>query len=626
MSNSPPPPAETRTHSFTVTPEHAGQRLDRFLGDAMAGLREADGHADAVSREKVKRAIRDGAATVQGRVCTVPNTRVEPGQTVTLSLVVPAARVTPEEGELAVLYRDAAIAVLDKPAGLTVHPCPSCPEGTLVHRLVRHFPELAAQEGFRPGIVHRIDKDTSGLLLVALTEAVRLELSRAFAEREVNKEYLALVHGVPAPAGDIDAPIGRHPLHKVKMAVVPENRGGKPARSAWRVLLADPGGRFALVAVRIFTGRTHQIRVHMAHLGHPLWQDAVYGPAEQLPPDMAGQPEFSPRQMLHAWQLAFRHPESGEDMHFTCPPPPDFAALALRLSRRMQRVVVTGSPGCGKSALMRQLEDTGLPVWSADAAVARLYEPGGGGHHLLRGRYGDRFVPAPEGPVDKRALFEAMRADAALRREVEEMIHPLARHDMDAFFARAEAEGAPVAVAEVPLFLEAGWKATNSSGAAGRDAGAETGPLRAASAAAALPGKKNRGGKATRAFAAASSATSGARHATPAHSGSRSESTPASVLPPAAPSILLVGVHCPFAERARRLETHRGWPPNMIAAMEAWQWPEADKMRACNLVVDNSGTPEDLARRATGLLAELARLRAARDARLATHLASLWRA
>ncbi|MDR3043925.1 MAG: dephospho-CoA kinase [Desulfovibrio sp.] len=561
MSNLPPPQAETRTHSFTVAPEHAGQRLDRFLGDVMAELREKDGHGDAVSREKVKRAIRDGAATVQGRPCTVPNTRVEPGQTVTLTLAVPAAKVTPEEGDLAVLYRDAAIAVLDKPAGLTVHPCPSCPEGTLVHRLVRHFPELAAQEGFRPGIVHRIDKDTSGLLLVALTEAVRLELSRAFAQREVHKEYLALVHGVPAPQGELDAPIGRHPLHKVKMAVVPENRGGKPARSAWRVLLADPDGRFALVAVRIFTGRTHQIRVHMAHLGHPLWQDAVYGPAETAPPAAGEPPNFPPRQMLHAWRLSFRHPETGKDMHFTCPPPPDFAALALCLSRRMQRVVVTGSPGCGKSALMRLLGqpgEAGLPVWSADAAVARLYEPGCGGHHLLRGRYGDRFVPDPAGPVDKRALFAAMRREAALRREVEDMVHPLARHDMDAFFARAEASGAPVAVAEVPLFLEAGWKAGTQ--------------------------------------------------------------------PDILPNILLVGVHCPFAERARRLETHRGWPPDMIAAMEAWQWPEADKMRACHLVVDNSGTPEDLARRARGLLAELARLRAARDARVADQLASLWRA
>lgn len=554
MSNFPPPLPETRTHSFTVGPEHAGQRLDRFLGDVMAELREKDGHGDAVSREKVKRAIRDGAATVQGRACTVPNTRVEPGQTVTLALVVPAARVTPEDGELVVLYRDAAIAVLDKPAGLTVHPCPSCPEGTLVHRLVRHFPELAAQEGFRPGIVHRIDKDTSGLLLVALTEAVRLELSRAFAEREVHKEYLALVHGVPKAQGELDAPIGRHPLHKVKMAVVPENRGGKPARSAWRVLLADPDGRFALVAVRIFTGRTHQIRVHMAHLGHPLWQDAVYGPAETAPHAGSELPEFPPRQMLHAWRLSFRHPETGRDMHFTCPPPPDFAALALRLSRRMQRVVVTGSPGCGKSALIRQLDEAGLPVWSADAAVARLYEPDGGGHHLLRGRYGDRFVPDPAGPVDKRALFAAMRADDTLRREVEDMIHPLARHDMDEFFARAEASGTPVAVAEVPLFLEAGWKAGTQ------------------------------------------------------------------------PNILLVGVHCPFAERTRRLETHRGWPQDMIAAMEAWQWPEADKMRACQLVVDNSGTPDDLARRARGLLAELARLRATRDARLADHLASLWRA
>ncbi len=558
MSNVPPPPPESRAHSFTVGPEHAGQRLDRFLGDVMAELRERDGHGDAVSREKVKRAIRDGAATVQGRACTVPNTRVEPGQTVTLALAVHAAKVTPEDGDLTVLYRDAAIAVLDKPAGLTVHPCPSCPDGTLVHRLVRHFPELAAQEGFRPGIVHRIDKDTSGLLLVALTEAVRLELSRVFAEREVHKEYLALVHGVPKAQGELDAPIGRHPLHKVKMAVVPENRGGKPARSAWRVLLADPDGRFALVAVRIFTGRTHQIRVHMAHLGHPLWQDAVYGPADTAPFAEGEVPEFPPRQMLHAWRLSFRHPESGTDMHFTCPPPPDFAALALRLSRRMQRVVLTGSPGCGKSALIRQLGEAGLPVWSADTTVARLYEPGGGGHHLLRGRYGDRFVPDPAGPVDKRALFAAMRSDDALRREVEDMIHPLARHDMNDFFAQAEAAGAPVAVAEVPLFLEAGWKAGTQ--------------------------------------------------------------------PNSLPNILLVGVHCPFAERARRLETHRGWPQDMIAAMEAWQWPEADKMRACHLVVDNSGTPEDLARRARGMLAELARLRAAHDARLTAQLASLWQA
>lgn len=556
MPNAPHPPAAPRaTHSFTVGPDHAGQRLDRFLGDVLAAQRAAEGCGHAVSREKIKRAIRDGSATVQGRACTSPDTRVEPGQTVELSLTVPAGRVLPEDGELAVLYRDAAIAVLNKPPGLTVHPCPSCPDGTLVHRLVRHFPELAAQEGFRPGIVHRIDKDTSGLLVVALTEAARLELSRAFAGREVRKEYLALVHGVPDAGGELDAPVGRHPSHRVKMAVVPENRGGKPARSAWRVLLADPGGRFALLAVRIFTGRTHQIRVHMAHLGHPLWQDAVYGPADRAVPCGNDLPASAPRQMLHAWRLSFRHPETGDALRFTCPPPQDFATLALRLSRRMQRVAVTGSPGCGKSALARLLGGAGLPVWSADEAVARLYAPGGGGRHLLRGRYGDRFVPDPSGPVDKRALFAAMRADAALRREVEAMIHPLVRHHMDQFFAQAEAAGAPAAVAEVPLFSESGWKT-----------------------------------------------------------------------PRGEPDILLVGVHCPLAERARRLATHRGWPPDMIAAMESWQWPAADKIRACQLVVDNSGTPEDLARRARGLLAELARLRAARDARLARRLASLWQA
>lgn len=250
----------TRTYAFTV--DGGRVRLDRFLGEA---LREQD-----VSREKVKRAIRDGGCLVDGAVCTDVSAKVGAGQSIELRMEAEPTSVQPEEGELEILYQDAWLAVLNKPAGMTVHPAPSCPDGTLVHRLVARFPSLRAQEGFRPGIVHRLDKDTSGLICVALTEEARMRLSEAFAAREIRKEYLALVQGVPAPAGTVDAPLGRHPTVKVKVAVV---KNGKEARSEWRVLHKGQG--YSLLGVRIFTGRTHQIRVHMAHVGHPLWGDKL---------------------------------------------------------------------------------------------------------------------------------------------------------------------------------------------------------------------------------------------------------------------------------------------------------------------------------------------------------------
>lgn len=218
----------TRTYAFTV--DGGRVRLDRFLGEA---LREQD-----VSREKVKRAIRDGGCLVDGAVCTDVSAKVGAGQSIELRMEAEPTSVQPEEGELEILYQDAWLAVLNKPAGMTVHPAPSCPDGTLVHRLVARFPSLRAQEGFRPGIVHRLDKDTSGLICVALTEEARMRLSEAFAAREIRKEYLALVQGVPAPAGTVDAPLGRHPTVKVKVAVV---KNGKEARSEWRVLHKGQG-------------------------------------------------------------------------------------------------------------------------------------------------------------------------------------------------------------------------------------------------------------------------------------------------------------------------------------------------------------------------------------------------
>lgn len=547
------PPKGGRRHAnreFTVPTGALPCRIDAFLGNV---LRE-----EGFSREKIKQAILSGHVLCNGVPCAKPSAPVFPGDTVTAALPEAATHLTAEQGDLAVLWHDEHLAVCDKPAGVTVHPAPGLTEGTFAHRLLHHFPELAAQGGSRPGIVHRLDKETSGLMLVALTETARLAMAEAFADRTVRKEYLALIYGVPSKREDsITAPIGRSETNRTKMAVVPVTKGGKEARSDYAVLYTDPSVRFSLVRVAIHSGRTHQIRVHMRHIGHPLLGDAVY-----KTPGLPTLPGVTPgRQMLHAYKLAFTHPVTGEEMAFHAIPPADFTSLALSLALPMQRVIITGSPGGGKSTLAGAIRDAGHAVWSADEAVRRLYAKDGDGWHILRARYGTRFVPDDAANVDKKALFAAMGESGAFRREIEHMVHPLVFHDLETFWRTQEQHGETLAAAEIPLVLESGRYDT---------------------------AKRTREGL----------------------RGERRE--------------ILVGIYTPFAKRRQRMMETRGWSEETVAHMESWQWPEEKKVRAVDLVVDNSGTLDDLRRRSKNVLGVLAFLREQAKRRLAATFEVLW--
>jgi 23S rRNA pseudouridine1911/1915/1917 synthase len=294
-----------------VDPAAAGERLDRHVA-----LRVD------LPRNQIQKWIHGGLVRVNGREAKV-STPVEAGDRI--DCAPPERRddrVQPEEGALAILHEDADVVVLDKPAGLTVHPGAGRTTGTLAHHLLARFPEMAGVGGEgRPGIVHRLDQGTSGVLVVARTPVAHVRLARAFASREVEKKYLAIVHGAPSPpSGIMEAPIGRHASRRKEMTV---RRDGRPARTGYRTLAAAAG--IALVELDLHTGRTHQIRVHLKHLGYPLIGDPVYGEArwKALPRPLQAAVRDFPRPALHAWKLAFRHPVSGEMLRFEAPAPED---------------------------------------------------------------------------------------------------------------------------------------------------------------------------------------------------------------------------------------------------------------------------------------------------------------
>lgn len=480
-----------------------GQRLDAFWQGAL--------DEEGVTRSRVQAWIRDGRARVDGRVCTKPAAKVLPGQVLSLQPEFPESDIVPDDGPLCVLYADEHLAVVDKEAGLTVHPAPSVTGTTLVHRAAARFPSLPALGGQRPGVVHRLDKDTSGLMVLALSETSRQALSESFASRDVSKEYLALVAGVPPSSGVVTLPLDRHPSIKTRMAVA--DRGGRAAETRYRLLWTAPDRSASLVRVRILTGRTHQIRVHMTALGHPLLGDAVYADRKTA--------ARAPRQMLHAWRLRFSHPARGEELSFSAPPPDDFLHVLHELSRERACIGLTGAVGGGKSTVRAAVEEAGVPVFCADRVVAESYARGGEGCAILEHHFGRRFS-APGGGVDKDRLREAMR-DPSLRREVERLVHPLVRHALAAFRAR---HGADVTLAEIPLLCEAG-----------------------------LAGETD----------------------------------------------LVATVFCPDGVRHERLRG-RGWSDERIAEIDSWQWPQARKVRAAHLVIDNSGTLDELRARARAML------------------------
>ncbi len=322
------PTPETESLTIEIAAEQAGERIDRALAVAFPEL----------SRSRVKALIEQGHLRLAGATINDPSLRVKPGQV--FELGVPQAASARPEGQaiaLDVVYEDDDLIVIDKPAGMVVHPAAGNPDGTLVNALIAHCGASLSGIGGerRPGIVHRIDKETSGLLVAAKNDAAHQALSAAFAAHAIERAYLCIVWGVPSPmAGSITGNIGRHPTDRKRMAVL--TRGGKHAHTDYRVVKSFGLGA-ALVECRLKTGRTHQIRVHMAKIGHPLIGDPVYGKATparraRLTGVARQAAEAFPRQALHAAVLGFVHPRTGESMSWRAESPLDFNELEQALA------------------------------------------------------------------------------------------------------------------------------------------------------------------------------------------------------------------------------------------------------------------------------------------------------
>jgi len=312
--------AEGTSFSFITGDDETGRRLDQLVAERFT-----------LSRGRVQELLENEGIMVDGRIAR-RSQRLKPGQRVEGHIPPdPSFRISAQDLPLELIYQDHHLLVINKPRGMVVHPGGGVREGTLVNALLHHCPDLAGVgEESRPGIVHRLDRHTSGCLVVARTARAQLELRRQFDQRLVRKEYLALVHGrVTRERGEVDSPLGRHPVVRQKFCI---REDGRSAITRWRVL-ADLN-RWTLLSIELLTGRTHQIRVHMTALGYPVVGDPTYG-RRRDPWNLAGQ-------FLHAHKLGIHHPEGAQAMTFQAPLPVELAGILQELGVRAEEIVGRG--------------------------------------------------------------------------------------------------------------------------------------------------------------------------------------------------------------------------------------------------------------------------------------------
>lgn len=305
---------------ITLQVENTKDRLDRYLATQLSDL----------SRSRLQQLILEGNVKVNEQICKSKKATVQAGDCIQIH--IPPAKplqLQAEEIPLDILYEDEHLIIINKPAGLVVHPAASHEGGTLVNALLAHFPDIAGVGGVqRPGIVHRLDKDTTGAIAIAKTDLAHQNLQAQLKAKTARREYLGIVCGAPkTESGTVDAPIGRHPGDRKKMAVVPVEKGGRPAVTHWRV--KERLGNYTLMHFQLETGRTHQIRVHSAHIKLPIVGDPIYSSNRSLGVNLPGQ-------ALHAWRLTLQHPVSGEVIEASAPLPETFNTLLEILRRRLQ--------------------------------------------------------------------------------------------------------------------------------------------------------------------------------------------------------------------------------------------------------------------------------------------------
>lgn len=304
--------------------EGLSARVDRWLASRV----------DTLSRSHIQKLIEQGHVQINQKVCNSKKHLLQDGDQVEVYIPAPQPLdLQPEPMELEILFEDEHLLIINKPAGLVVHPAPGHYTGTLVHGLLAHcqIPDggssLSGIGGVeRPGIVHRLDKDTSGAIMVAKTDQAHQHLQAQIAAKTAHREYLGIVYGQPSTAsGRMDFPVGRHPVDRIKMAVVPEDQGGKAAVTHWQML--QPLGNYALMQFQLETGRTHQIRVHCVKMGWPIIGDPLYSRNRKVGVNLSGQ-------VLHAWRLRLHHPISDHQIEVQAPLPEDFSKLLKRLQQR----------------------------------------------------------------------------------------------------------------------------------------------------------------------------------------------------------------------------------------------------------------------------------------------------